>query len=348
MTRTFLGFVFLILLLALWLLPPGCTEPPVVNPAAPMVVVSPQTHFTPPTTVPSVTAAARAATTQASAVQAQATESYAQVAGLLPTPAFETAKAQLVAGMQRLLGGIAAWCGYSQQAEAQSQANDAAVLLLQSRLADTEHLVGAREQQISDNAKAYAQGLQGKDASWQGRYDVLAQDRDAWKNKCEAANANMLRWIWGSTVGLGVLLLLGSGAVIYLTWSTGNIKPGLFMAAMGGLAISLGVAGAKYDAVIGIVGLALGGLALLIGIILAIIYLVKHYKELLNSHAAAAIQIADGVQQAVNAGAIDLSKAKVFLDQAQGPLARKLVDAAVKTHAELVASANPYIALTHT
>ena len=114
--------------------------------------------------------------------------------------------------------------------------------------------------------------------------------------------------------------------------------PGAILAGLGVVCIGLGMAATMFGREIAIAGLVIAASALIAGIWAAIHYV----RQDAAAHAAAAVEIADGVQQAINAGVIDKVKAAPFFDQAQSPMARMLVKVATDSKQALVEAKNPF------
>ena len=313
----------------------GCHTDNPINPQPPLVEVLPKTEFTPPTTVPSVTPAAAVAATQAGVINDRAINLYPKVVGLTPTNV-DAEKPGLLTGFQDLLKGVALLVGYTEQAHIQGQANDVAVAGLTADVRGARALVGVREEQLKTQADTHATQMKDKDTFWQGKVKTVETDRDDWKSKATSADAAMLRWIWGSCIGIGILCVLGGGLMFFLI-STAR-TPGAILAGLGVVCIGLGMAATMFGREIAIAGLVIAASALIAGIWAAIHYV----RQDAAAHAAAAVEIADGVQQAINAGVIDKVKAAPFFDQAQSPMARMLVKVATDSKQALVEAKNPF------
>lgn len=266
--------------------------------------IIPNTQFGPLPVVPSVTAPVKAATTQA--VDAEKAAAQVRVnADALTAENLAVAKPLLVSLATQAHESIRNVLAYLFAAQDRASQNDVAVADLTVRLETTQTLVKTREAEM----KQMADNHQAGEAALRAQLAKL-------KNQLNDSNLKMAHWIFGSTVGVGVLLLIGGAIVVYLVIPR---QLGITIAMVGGLCVMLGMAGLYYGQQIAIAGLAVGGVTMVAGAWAALRYLKQDGQS-----------IAQGLQQAIIAGKVKLEDIRDHLDMAQTPGAKAMVNAEVK------------------
>ena len=314
---SFLTFAFVI----------GCEPKPHLDPKqAPDVLAVPNTVFAPPTEVPSVTPAADAAADQAGVVQQGATALYPKVAALTPAT-IEQRKPAVLESFQMLMTEIQRMIGFASQAQAQSRSNDVAVATLTAEVTAARELVRVREEQLKQSEERHAADLRhNEEAFAQIRIGLEDQIRTL-EQEAKTSQLRTVRWICSIGVGLGGLGIV-AGTLMSILMPVKRMV-GFVVAGAGALCVCLGMAGLYYGQELALAGLVLAAVMFIGAVWAAIHYLRRQVDDTENKYKVAAIEIADGVQQAILAGKIEFADVKAHFAQAQSPLARQLVQEAI-------------------
>lgn len=306
----------------------GCEPSKAKGPNDLRIFEADHTNFSPPTSVPSVTPSVGVATTQATDLNTQVQELDPKIAGLTKEN-LDTEKPPVLSAFRRIAQSVGRMLGLLSTAQSKAEANDAAVAQLTSEVTAARALVTKREGELTDEKKLHA-----KDVA-ESRTALAAKDSVIRDLKADVANAgrSLANWIFGFAVGIGILAMIGGGLILWL--SPAKKQAGIIVIGVGGLSVALGMAGLWFGREIAIVGLVIGGIGIIGGIWAAIHYLRQHmddnsgtWEAKCGEYKQAAIEIADGVQQAILAGKITLADVEAQFNQAQSPLARQIVDEA--------------------
>ena len=275
------------------------------NPVGPQTTIdTTHTAFATPTTVPSVSPSLVEIATTSGDAQTGSLSLYSLASTLTPANV-AAVQADLLKGLTNLIAKIRVIVADVAKAQATAQANDAAVVNVKAERDEARSLVATREAENKKLAETHA----ADNAANAATIAKLQSDADA-KDRAEA------RMIFGIGVSLGLLATIaGVLLVIWVTPKTAGVTVGI----IGAVSMACSLAGLYYGRQLALVGLSVVIIAVAAAVVGAI-WAAIHYLR------ADGASIAEGVQQAINAGKLKLADVATIFEQAQTDGAKKLVN----------------------